>query len=54
MISLHRWSYFTPHSPEYDVRQEEIETTFYGVKSSSSFLGASGIKADFTPDRNKH
>ena len=28
MISLHWWSYITPRSPEYDVRQEEIETTF--------------------------
>ena len=54
MIRLLWWSYFTPRSPEYDVPQEEIETTFFcGVKSSSSFPGAPGIKADFTPDRNK-
>ena len=33
MISLHWWSYFTPRSPEYDVRQEEIETTFLAMSS---------------------
>ena len=44
MISLHYWSYFTPRSPEYDVR----------VKSSSSSPGTPGIKANFTPARNKH
>ena len=27
---------------------------FYGVKSSSSSPGASGINADFTADRNEH
>ena len=27
MLSLQWRSYFTPRSPEYDVRQEEIETT---------------------------
>ena len=25
---VHLWSYFIPRSPECDVRQEEIETTF--------------------------
>ena len=34
--------------------RKKSKQLFYGVKSSSSSPGASGIKADFTPDRNKY
>ena len=34
--------------------RKKSKQLFYDVKSSSSSPGAPGIKADFTPDRNKH